>query len=282
MKVVLSGSGMKYPAHVGGLKRLHEYCKAHNTEITDIAGVSGGAIIATAYASGYDWDNKDLEKLVLDTLPGPNKLIDTRYWVWREPFGYIRGKKLHKKFKNLFKRRFSSMSRNLHIVTVDLEGGKHLIWNGANSPNADVSYIVRASMSIPAVFNFVRLPAQWHKETKHLKGRIINVDGGVANNFPIDMFGTDTDVVGLTVKSSKQPKRTKIKNLRGFLSRTLDTMMLALEQEHIEDAMYARIIEMSVSAGTLEFNVSKKSAIKMMEEGYKAVDTAIKEGKIQL
>jgi len=278
MKIILSGSGVRYPVHVGALKRLVETGKP----IEAIAGVSGGAIVATAFASGFDWKHNDLEKLVLGTLPGENDLIDTRFWVIGKPYGRIKGRKFLKKFKTLFNRKFGSMLIPLHLVTVDLPANKHLIWNESNSPDADVALIVRASISIPVVFDYVPIPAKWHTETAHLTGTIPHVDGGVANNFPIDMFGDGKDVVGIKLVSTNETQRTKIDGFKSYVGAVIDTMVTATENEHIDSAIFARVLRVPTSISGLDFNITKKQAKMMIKEGYDYVDQAIKSGRLDI
>ena len=50
VKLVLSGSGTRYPCFIGTIQRLLE----EGYEIEEVCGTSGGAIIAAGFASWYD------------------------------------------------------------------------------------------------------------------------------------------------------------------------------------------------------------------------------------
>ena len=52
IRVALSGSGFKFPAHVGALHAIRDA----GYEVIEIAGTSGGSIVASLAAVGMDLD----------------------------------------------------------------------------------------------------------------------------------------------------------------------------------------------------------------------------------
>jgi len=263
MKVVLSGSGMRYPAHVGALKAIID----SGIDITEIAGVSGGAIVAAAYASGWGFDDefKSLEALVEDTLPGPNNLIDKSYWPFSAPYGVIKGVKLLKQFEKVLVPTMEKTHIPLYILTTDLETGGGFIWSSDKHPKVSVPLLVRASISIPIVFEYVML------------GWKIHVDGGVANNFPVDLFEPLSDVIGIKIVTKKTNKRFKIDSFTSYLSAVINSMLSAQEREHEEDAVHARIIRIETDTDSLGFEIDEKGAQKLMLSAYNQTLLQLKE-----
>ena len=110
IKLVLSGSGTKYPCFVGAIKKLLE----EGYEIEEVCGTSGGALVASGLASYYDSKNPlatidRLEKFMIDFLPG--KLIDWNFL----PFfrrGFIGGKKILKALEENLPKSFNDVMRS--------------------------------------------------------------------------------------------------------------------------------------------------------------------------
>lgn len=252
MKVVLSGSGMRYPAFVGVLRAL----EAYNLSPTRIAGTSGGAIVAAAYASGYGFTkDKNLADLVLSTLPLENNLLDTNWWPFSKPYGLYKGNKILSKFRDIFPDNIGHTRIPLSIVTCNLETKQPVVWDSISGGEQELAVLVRASMSIPFVFDYVKINKQIH------------VDGGIANNFPIDLYGSGSDVIGVKIVS-KNPKKQSISGLSDYSLAILDTMLTAHENEHIEDALFANTIFIQTDVSSLDFKLSRKQAQELMTDAY--------------
>ena len=205
--VVLSGGGAKGMAHIGVLKVLEEA----GIPIDIITGTSMGSIVGGLYAIGYnadaldsvaraqDWsyvitDRDDQRKLSLNNVRknytyalstvlggGKRKL---------EPGGLIKGKNLAELFDKLCVGYTDSLnfSRDLPIpfacVATDIIKYEEYDFHSGRLPQA-----MRASMAIPAVFSPVRIDS------------CVLVDGGMRNNFPVDIarkMGADI-VIGISV-----------------------------------------------------------------------------------
>lgn len=250
IKVVLSGSGVKYFCHIGALQALEKYYN-----ITHICGTSGGAIVAALYASGFGFDHRpgfrgSLEDLSLQLLP--KKYINYSWNPLAKPYGLVKTNAFKDIFNALLIHQFNSTFVDLSIVTVNLEDGEHVIWN-RNNP-IHIPDAVVASMSIPLVFEYSRLHGKIH------------VDGGVAANFPVDIYGTGEDVIGVKIKSTN--KKNNLNGISNFISSVVDTMIMSVEREHMSDAMYARIIDIPIDYPTTGFNVTISDAKRMIKVGY--------------
>lgn len=187
--LVLSGGGAKGLAHIGFLKVMEEV----GIYPDYIAGTSMGSIVGALYAIGYSADS--LEKIATNAnwnfllgdqisrrnLTLEEKEDEDRFFVSfpiKEnriliPSGVINGHNIENLLNALCApvyetRDFSEFRIPFMCVATDIETGEEVLFNSGYLPK-----ILRASMSIPSIFNPVLL------DNKLL------VDGGVVNNFPV-------------------------------------------------------------------------------------------------
>jgi NTE family protein len=215
--LVLSGGAARGLAHIGVLKALEE----QGIKIDAIAGTSMGAVIGGLYASGYKID--ELEKLALEIdwkqalsdappredVPFRRKQDDRDFLVKQKlsfrddgslglPLGVIQGQNLalllESKFAHVSDTRdFDKLPIPFRAVATDIASGEKVVFRKGHLPR-----VIRASMSIPAVFAPVELD-----------GRLL-VDGGITDNIPLDVareMGVDIAIVvdiGTPLRSRKQ------------------------------------------------------------------------------
>ena len=212
--LVLSGGGARGMAHIGVLKVLEEM----RVPIDCIAGVSAGAIVGGLYAAGLS--TAELEKLVtslswneafMDTPPVDEMAFrrkedsqkykidfdlghrDGRFTV---PRGLIQGQNLNLLLKQqltrvLEIRDFDRLSIPFRAVASDIVTGEEVVLG-----SGDLAEAIRASLSIPGVFAPVERD-----------GRFL-VDGGVANNLPVNVarqMGADV-VIAVDISTPLRPK----------------------------------------------------------------------------
>lgn len=262
-KMVLSGSGMLYPVHAGIVNRV-----AQDHKITHLAGVSGGALVASLFASGFQQNS--LREMILQTLPADNNLIDVSWMPWRG-YGLISGNRilsmLRKYIPTTFKEAYQKTGIHLTVITANLTRRKFCEWSSTETPDADLPLVVRASMSIPFVFKYVDLYGDMH------------IDGGVMSNFPLDLYGDGEDVIGSQIHADgpEGPKRKPVDGLLVYVRTIVDVMMKAIIREHVEDAIHARQIISKPKVSSLDFDVTKKQADQLYLEGFQNADTWLKE-----
>lgn len=269
-KLVLSGSGMRFPVFVGALKRLYE----EGIEITEVCGTSGGAIVAAGLACGYDPASSMID-LCREFLPKTTKFLDPSIISLLFSWGLIKGEIIEKEFKKYYAPTFKDTKIPLRIITVNYETHsiKHPynVFSTHGTPDVDLSKAVRASMSIPIVFSPVIINGDRH------------VDGGLGANFPVDIFGQDEKVIGLhfgggEVNRSKKPKG--MFGLPGYMLDMIDIMMSSTTREYIEDVPNAKIFRLKTDVNTLDFFISIDDVNKMIEEGYNQVEYQLRKGKV--
>ncbi|KMN24259.1 patatin-like phospholipase family protein [Pseudomonas helleri] len=203
--LVLSGGAARGLAHVGVLKALEE----QGIHIDAIAGTSMGAVIGGLYASGYKID--ELEKLALsidwqealsdsparEDVPFRRKQDDRDFLVRQKlsfrddgslglPLGVIQGQNLALLLESLLAhssdvRDFDKLPIPFRAVATDIVSGEKVVFRKGHLPQ-----VIRASMSIPAVFAPVEINGQ------------LLVDGGMVDNIPVDVareMGVDLVIV---------------------------------------------------------------------------------------
>ncbi|MFJ2360726.1 hypothetical protein C3E98_005455 [Pseudomonas sp. MWU13-2625] len=215
--LVLSGGAARGLAHIGVLKALEE----QGIKIDAIAGTSMGAVVGGLYASGYKID--ELEKLALnidwqqalsdapprEDVPFRRKQDDRDFLVKQKlsfrddgslglPLGVIQGQNLALLLESLLAhtsdtRDFDKLPIPFRAVATDIASGEKVVFRKGHLPQ-----VIRASMSIPAVFAPVELD-----------GRLL-VDGGMTDNIPLDVareMGVDVAIVvdiGTPLRNRKQ------------------------------------------------------------------------------
>jgi len=215
--LVLSGGAARGLAHIGVLKALEE----QGIQIDAIAGTSMGAVVGGLYASGYKID--ELEKLALnidwqqalsdapprEDVPFRRKQDDRDFLVKQKlsfrddgslglPLGVIQGQNLALLLESLLAhtsdtRDFDKLPIPFRAVATDIASGEKVVFRKGHLPQ-----VIRASMSIPAVFAPVEMD-----------GRLL-VDGGMTDNIPLDVareMGVDIAIVvdiGTPLRNRKQ------------------------------------------------------------------------------
>ena len=210
--VVLSGGGAKGMAHIGVLKVLEQA----GIPIDIVTGTSIGSIVGGLYAIGYnahsldsmvraqDWsyvitDKEDLTRQSLSDRKKQNTyLFSTGLTIGKKDInagGIIKGKNLAELFQQLCVGYTDSLDFNSDLripfacVATNIMDNSEVVFHSGRLPQA-----MRASMAIPAAFSPVRI------------GDMVLVDGGLKNNYPVDVareMGADI-VIGITL--SGKPK----------------------------------------------------------------------------
>ena len=194
-------------AHIGVLKVLEKA----GIPVDIVTGTSIGSIVGGLYSIGYnshsldsmvraqDWtyvitDKEDLRKQsLLDRKKANTYLFSTGLTIGKHSVnagGLIKGKNLAELFQKLFVGYTDSLdfTNDLKIpfacVATNIMDNSEVVFHSGRLPQA-----IRASMSIPAAFSPVRI------------GDMVLVDGGLKNNFPVDVareMGAEI-VIGVTL-----------------------------------------------------------------------------------
>lgn len=260
IKLVLSGSGTKFPVFAGAIKRLEE----EGYKITEVIGTSGGSIIAAALASGMD--STEIIKLCKEIMPRLNKLVDFSMLRPLTSFGFVGGRKITEELSKHFMKTLKEAKIPVHIVVTNFDTEEKEVFTSTSHPEMPTHLACRASISIPLYF----VP-------EIIEGNMY-IDGGVTANFAIDYFGNDPNVVGLyfSDKKGRKPRPTGIKALVEFISRIINILINAKTKDDIEDAKNTSFIGLKSKVNGLDFSFTQKEVEMMIDEGYDSVDKWIK------
>jgi NTE family protein len=220
--LVLSGGGAKGFAHIGVLKVLEEA----GIKIDYIGGTSMGAVVGGLYASGYNATQIDsifqatnFDELINDFIPRSSKNFyekrnDELYAIVL-PFNKLKIGIPEALSKGMYNYNLlSRITRNVrHVrdfnqlpipflcIGTNIENGEEVLLNKGNLAQAMI-----ASAAFPSLFSPVEID-----------GKLL-VDGGVANNYPVDQIrkmGADI-IIGVDVQNDLLD-RTQLKDATRIL-----------------------------------------------------------------
>ena len=209
--LVLGGGGAKGMAHVGVLKVLEKA----GVPVDMICGTSIGSLVGGLYAMGYSADqldtlvrSQDWDFLLSDRISQKQMNVSDRELKDQ----YLYTVPLSKFSKGAFTQQALVKGQNLANLFIKLSMGYHDSIDFSTLPipfacvatdmvkfqevdihSGHVAQAMRASMSIPAMFTPVRIDS------------MVLVDGGLRNNFPVDVakkMGADY-IIGVNLNQVK-------------------------------------------------------------------------------
>jgi len=291
--LVMSGGGAKGAAHIGVLKALEEL----DIPIDYIVGTSMGSIMAGMYSVGYtadeldtlisnlDWsvilsnegewntttyeEKRRKEKFIFSIPFTGNILLNPKFKEEKKnvdgqsyrllsemPSGVINGQNVMDLFKSLTvgyhgNVNFDSLPIQFACVAADITRNKEVVQR-----SGDVAEAIRASMAIPGVFAPV------------YKGDTVLVDGGVANNYPVDValdMGADI-IIGVHLAQDLHPAE-ELDNLLGVFSQLFGILLDKKIQENKDRTDF--MIYPNVDGYNM-LSFSKKNIETLIERGYVA------------
>lgn len=267
--LVLSGGGAKGFAHIGVLKELEKA----GVQIDYIGGTSMGAVIGGLYSSGYKPEqiekiiaDIDFMALLQDKIPRREKPYFEKRHVEKHafslpikkgsiglPLGLSKGQNVLNLFTELLApvdgiTDFSKLPIPFYCVATDIESGEEVILDKGSLPLA-----LRASASFPSLLNPVEVD-----------GKLL-VDGGVVNNFPVDiMEKKDVNIIiGVNVEGELY-KRDELSSITSILAQIINFQMYRKTDSQIKK------VNVYMRPRVLEYNVvSFEAGKEIIEEGIK-------------
>ena len=285
--LALSGGGAKGAAHIGVLKYLVE----QGVPIDYISGTSMGSIVGGLYAIGYTADQLDSLISNLDWSQYITGRLDRRYrsassrmersayllsvpfnlgtfdsnitearrrgngFIASLPGSFMGGNNITNLFNNLSLGYQDSMDFNdfpipFACVATDVISGEEVVMRSGRFPTA-----IRASMAIPGVFSPVEL------------GGKVLIDGGMTNNFPVDVcqdMGADY-VIGVEVSDAMATDASQLRSLPQIFNQLISVTVQAKSARNRGGCKIYLHPDIS-GFGTMSFN---KSAIdSLVRRGY--------------
>ncbi|MBO4323534.1 MAG: patatin-like phospholipase family protein, partial [Clostridia bacterium] len=218
--LVLGSGGARGIAHVGFLQALDE----NGIKPGCIAGCSMGSVVGGLYSKGM----KPEEMLSVVKKLKPTDVIDLSVSGFLAK-SILKTEKMKKLLEKLFGGvKFKDLKTQFSCNAFDIVGGEPVWFNKKNCPDLEVSEAVRASSSIPIVFQPLETP-----------DKKILIDGGVRIRMPIEAvktMGADV-IVGVDVLG-KLRETFKDKNIIDRSLRIIDAMDWAQTKKRYEKEKY--------------------------------------------
>ncbi|MEO6147534.1 MAG: patatin-like phospholipase family protein [Sulfuriferula sp.] len=255
IRVALSGSGFKFPAHVGALAAINDA----GYEVREIAGTSGGSIIAALYASGMSLDtmkNLAMEKDWSDFLT-------FNPWSLLTKMGYCSGNTLYEWLEdNMGVQSFSTCRIPLTIMATDVANYCAIKFSRETTPTMTLAQAARASAAIPLVY----APVQY--------GDALCFDGGMENNIPVDQLKIDgMPRIGIQLVTKAAPMKPGVYTIKTIIPRLIGMMLAANENTHVEIGQLSGAQVAFVETGYvdgLNTNMNKLERAHLYQDGYSA------------
>lgn len=239
--LVLSGGGAKGFAHIGVLKAIDKA----GLKIDYIGGTSMGAAIGALYSIGYSGTQIDSIITSIDFMSMLSDNIDRKYASFFEkkhnqkyllslpvkdfkiglPLALSRGQSTYNKLSELYYpvkhiRDFSKLPIPFFCMTTNLENGKEIEINNGYLPDA-----IRASASLPTILTPYKL-----------NNTTTVIDGGIANNFPIENMkekGVDI-IIGVDVQGVLR-KTENIDSALEVIDQIINYQLYGEEHNKVDD-----------------------------------------------
>ena len=234
--LVLSGGGAKGFAHIGVLKEIEKA----GIKLDYIGGTSMGAIIGGLYACGYSADEldsifkgTDFDELLQDFVPRNNKTFyekrNDEVYAFSLPFqkfkvsvpkGISKGLYNYNLLSKLthnyrYVRDFNQLKIPFVCIATNVETGEEKIFRNGSLP-----LVLSASGAFPSLFSPVEIDGELY------------IDGGVANNYPVEevrRMGADI-IIGVDVQDDLK-NRDKLTGATGVLVQISNYQMIEKMKE---------------------------------------------------
>lgn len=190
--LVLSGGGARGIAHMGALQVFEE--KGIVPEI--MAGTSSGALVAALYASGMP--PEEMLNFVKKT-----EIFSLKKYARNKP-GFVDTEKFYNRFLDCFgKDSFEVLSIPIKVPATNLLNGDLEVFS-----EGELIRPILASAAFPGVFAPVKIGDHYY------------VDGGVLNNFPVDLIANECEkVIGIYVNPFEKRTYKEFKHSLSVIER---------------------------------------------------------------
>ncbi len=259
--LVLSSSGVRAPCFVGGIEGILE--KGYS--IKRIAGTSGGAIIAAAYALGQT--TKELRELAPDTPYESFKDFRFRNLLSLTNPSVYTAQELDTFYQSIFgSKKLKDFQIDCRIPVVTIIGRERIILDKESYPDLYVWKAVRMSSTIPFIFPYLSLD-----------GRAVT-DGGLVTNM-FDIFPDDLRMkitlrprANHSIKKTIQDVKASKLFLWNYIKILAEFFLDAVDNQHIPEAEWKNTIVIPTHVlGAFNFDIGPEEIVTLMDYGLEAV-----------
>lgn len=287
--LIFEGGGVKGLAYVGTLRVLDE--RGILDGLQRVGGASAGAITACLLAVGFEVD--EIEDIMNDMdfkafKDGSSNILADFTRLFRK-FGLYKGDYFLNWLKQVLKSKTGIddpnfrqlqefrarapflLTRDLYVITTNLSTKFGEVFSHEHTPEVSVAHAIRMSMSIPLFFATIR-----HGINSHLY-----VDGGVLNNYPIQLFDKDgiknPETMGIRLDTREEidvfengaaPSGKKIENIKDYAEALVGTLIAAQENRHLDQADWNRTIYVNtLNVKTTDFSINENDKRALVTSG---------------
>ena len=257
--IVFSGGGVKGYSYIGVIKALEELDIINN--IKNVAGTSIGSLFALLIVLKYTFNelnelcfNIDLEQI--NNISSDN-ILNFVYLM-----GIDDGSKCERILKILlkaktsvtditFKELYEYNNINLTINSARINDRKNIIYNHIKTPDFSVIMAIRMSISIPFIYTPVLYENNYY------------VDGGVTNNFLIELFKNEIEnTLGFLIKD---PDNNKISDIYEYIGSVFYSL-IDTDREQMYNKYNIILLESEINS--ININIDENTKKILIDEGY--------------
>ncbi|CAN0620552.1 NTE family protein [Burkholderia multivorans] len=255
IRVALSGSGFRLGAHLGALQAIVDA----GFEIVELAGTSGGSIVAALHASGMSL--ADMRRLCMEM--DWSRMMRFSPWAVLRHQALCTGDELLAFLMDATNgKTFAQLGVDLKVVASNLLTEREFQFSRAATPDVPVALAARASASIPIVFAPVAAAGG------------LMVDGGTTDNIPVSDLTVDAvPRVGIFLRSDDAPLAPGRHGLRTLAPRIIDLMLSSNEEARmaLDGGSGATIISVPTGyASSFDRNMPAATRQRLYGDGYSA------------
>ncbi len=264
--LVISGGGLKGFSALGTITRLKELEIIDNPDI--YCGTSAGACISLLLIIGYTSQDiyeilseLDMSKMVVNNI---DNILEEVYIGLNlcDPIIYTVGYMMKRKgfsTKITFKTLFEKTGKKLIITGVCLNDVSLHYFSHENSPNMEVLKAITISISIPIIFK----PCNYNNK--------LWLDGGVMNNYPIDLFNNKLDdVIGIYL-DEEYNTYDNFEDMQSYIYQVLQCIFRGMNYNKLE--MYKNnTIHIKTKSHSFGYEMNKTDIEELYQTGYSAVN----------
>lgn len=271
--LIFSGGGSKGVCYIGVMRCFEEMVSKGviKLNIKEICGVSIGSVFGLFYVLGYNYEELYQEMMKSDLTVVKNLKLRNfltkyglddgkKFMLWVESFVIKKGYSRDITLKELWLKTgidFKIVASNVNKYRLD-------IFDYQKNPNLKVLKAVKMSLSVPFIFS----PEQY-------KGDYY-VDGGLINNFPIELYKDNLEnVLGCKLISTGELSKDvdiKIDSFESYASNIFNCFFGKREETNTRSSEYLEhIIDIKAyDIDFMNFNLENSDKIHMINVGYDA------------
>lgn len=264
--LIFSGGGVKGYIFLGVFKYLEENDLRKN--VNSIAGASIGSLFALCFVLDYTFD--DLYKIFtkIDLMENIDAFTGDIFSKFMTKYGIesgenlIRIAKIFIKYKTdnediTLKQLYDFSGVELKISTSCVNDMDCIIFDHKNYPDTKVVDVLRMSVSIPFFFEPVLFNEKYY------------VDGGLTNNYPIEIYKDEMkETLGFLISTKNRKFDEKIENLEQYILCILKSTLNYIDYCKLKEYKKNTIV-LHDDTSMLNLTLSKEDKDKMVELGYR-------------